>query len=243
MSALVTIDAGRAVANSRDVAEVFEKSHFHVLRSIDGLIAAAPGLQSNFGLQNFEAVAGRGQGHIREYRAFTMDRDGFSLLAMGFTGAKALRWKIAYIEAFNAMETALADRHAPAVAVDHETWRVSLQFVREARSLGGRAAGRRAWAIAGLPDVFDEGAALRVGGYAADPDVADWFATRVERVAGIRAASSVLFADYQRWAADQERNAVSMVVFGKSLTALGVRGFNSNGIKREGVRLRQRNLA
>lgn len=42
-------------------------------------------------------------GNNHEYRMYTMDRDGFSLLAMGFTGEEALRWKLDYIKAFNAM--------------------------------------------------------------------------------------------------------------------------------------------
>ena len=36
-----------------------------------------------------------------------MDRDGFSLLVMGFTGKKALEWKLKYIDAFNQMEETL----------------------------------------------------------------------------------------------------------------------------------------
>ena len=236
MNDLVKIEAGRVVADSRDIASMFGKRHDHVLRSIDDLVTTAPELLPNFGEQLFSASAGNGA--VRSYRRFDIDRDGFSLLAMGFTGAKALRWKIAYIEAFNAMEAAVTEPVVP-VFGDHETWRVSLQFVREARSIGGRAAGRRAWNIAGLPDVFSETSALRIGGYVADDDVAKWFAERVDRVAGTRTPSSSLFTDYQRWAADRERDPVSMVIFGKSLTAMGVRGFNSNGIKREGVRLRQ----
>ncbi len=39
-----------------------------------------------------------------------MTRDGFTLLAMGFTGAKALQWKLRYIEAFNRMETEIRER-------------------------------------------------------------------------------------------------------------------------------------
>ena len=38
---------------------------------------------------------------------YNMNRDGFSLLAMGFTGEKALRWKLDYIKAFNTMEAEL----------------------------------------------------------------------------------------------------------------------------------------
>ena len=40
-----------------------------------------------------------------------MNRDGFSLLVMGFTGSKALEWKVRYIQAFNAMEAKLAMEH------------------------------------------------------------------------------------------------------------------------------------
>lgn len=35
---------------------------------------------------------------------FYMNRDGFTLLAMGFTGSKAMEFKLKYIEAFNQME-------------------------------------------------------------------------------------------------------------------------------------------
>lgn len=44
---------------------------------------------------------------------FLMNRDGFSLLAMGFTGEKALQFKIAYIVAFNQMEKQLNSSQLP----------------------------------------------------------------------------------------------------------------------------------
>lgn len=40
-------------------------------------------------------------------KCYLMTRDGFSLLVMGFTGQKALEWKLRYIEAFNEMENSL----------------------------------------------------------------------------------------------------------------------------------------
>ena len=40
-------------------------------------------------------------------------RDGFTLLAMGYTGPEAIRFKLAYIEAFNRMEAELARRNRP----------------------------------------------------------------------------------------------------------------------------------
>ncbi len=95
---------GKVLANSRDVAEAFEKQHAHVLRDIDALIGEAPTTASNFGASSYKDSTGR------TLRAFDMDRDGFSLLAMGFTGSKALRFKLAYIASrasgaeFNRME-------------------------------------------------------------------------------------------------------------------------------------------
>lgn len=96
---------GKVVANSREVAEAFEKRHDHVLRDIDHLMAVAPECAPKFG-ETSDMVA-MPQGGTRTSRSFDMDRDGFALLAMGFTGAKALRFKLAYIEAFNRMEAEL----------------------------------------------------------------------------------------------------------------------------------------
>lgn len=42
-------------------------------------------------------------------------RDGFTLLAMGYTGPEAMRFKLAYIEAFNRMEAELARRNRSAL--------------------------------------------------------------------------------------------------------------------------------
>ncbi|MCZ8320312.1 MAG: Rha family transcriptional regulator [Novosphingobium sp.] len=89
-SSIVTISDGRAFTNSRDVAEFFGKQHQHVVRDIERLIADAPEVSSNFGQVSVPAAAKVGP---RSLRAFTMDKDGFTLLAMGFTGPKALAFK------------------------------------------------------------------------------------------------------------------------------------------------------
>ncbi|SHG32854.1 phage regulatory protein, rha family [Kaistia soli DSM 19436] len=82
------------LASSRDVAEEFEKRHDHVLADIDHLIETA-GRSNLSGLfienQVFHDKA------RKEVRHFDMDRDGCALLAMGFTGSKALHFKLAYI--------------------------------------------------------------------------------------------------------------------------------------------------
>lgn len=115
---IVTVSDGRVIATSRDVAACFDKEHRNVLRDIDRLIADAPELVGHRLLtfeQTVETRENPSGGAPIPSRAFTMTRDGFALLAMGFTGAKALRWKLKYIEAFNAMEAELLRLSRPSI--------------------------------------------------------------------------------------------------------------------------------
>ena len=105
---------GEAFANSREIAVFFDKEHRHVLEAIDKLIAAEPKLGSAEFSANPYVEPQNGQ----TYRSYDITRDGFSLLAMGFTGAKALKWKLRYIEAFNIMESELRDRAATGPMID-----------------------------------------------------------------------------------------------------------------------------
>ncbi|MCD7724275.1 MAG: Rha family transcriptional regulator [Clostridiales bacterium] len=89
----------RLTTTSVKVAEVFQKEHRHVLETIRNL--TAENSAAKFFLETTYRVRGK------EYPLYEMDRDGFSLLAMGFTGEKALKWKLEYINAFNAMENEL----------------------------------------------------------------------------------------------------------------------------------------
>lgn len=93
---------GEVFANSRDVAAFFQKQVSHVHEAIRNLIQQEPALgRTNFRPFKTNDLTGESVRH------YDMDRDGFTLLAMGFTGGKALRWKLRYIEAFNAMEAEL----------------------------------------------------------------------------------------------------------------------------------------
>lgn len=94
---------GEPVASSRQIAESFGKEHKHVLDSIKNLVAENSAAKSMFYETTFE---NRG----KQYPMYLMNRDGFTLLAMGFTGKAALEWKLKYIQAFNAMEKQLAQR-------------------------------------------------------------------------------------------------------------------------------------
>ncbi len=98
---LVIMRDRRAVTTSLQVAENFGKKHQHVLRDIDALKQDV----SNFGQMFIESNQPDSYG--RDRRIYYMNRDGFSLLAMGFTGKKALQFKLKYIDAFNQMEKQL----------------------------------------------------------------------------------------------------------------------------------------
>ena len=89
---------GEVWTDSRIVAARFGKRHDDVLRAIRGL-----GCSEEFRLRNFaESDYVNEQG--RQQPMYRMTRDGFALLAMGFTGREAMAWKERFIDAFNALE-------------------------------------------------------------------------------------------------------------------------------------------
>ncbi len=104
---LVSIQNGKAATTSNVVAATFGKQHDDVLRRIRNLIAQLDVDR----LRNFaETVVERANpsgGDTIKSPAYLLTRDGFTLLAMGFTGKKALQFKLAYIDAFNTMEAEL----------------------------------------------------------------------------------------------------------------------------------------
>jgi anti-repressor protein len=95
---LVKIENDRMITTSRMIAETFNKRHDHVLRDIDNIRKDVP----NFGEMFHETETQDSYG--RQQRIYEITRDGFSLLAMGFTGSDAMEWKLKYLEAFNKME-------------------------------------------------------------------------------------------------------------------------------------------
>lgn len=135
MTELLTISNGQPTASSRDIAEHFGKGHNHVLRDIDTLKEDV----SNFGQMFFDTEIPDSYG--RPQRAYRMNRDGFTLLAMGFTGKEALEWKVKYINAFNAMEQELRN---PKPMTANEMFslqaQINLDNEREIKELKGRTA-------------------------------------------------------------------------------------------------------
>lgn len=94
---------------SLQVAEAFGKRHDHVLRDIADLLSQTPEIfvEPNFGEYEAEYFTGFG---MKKTPAYLLSKDGFTLLTMGYTGERAMRFKVAYIQRFNEMEAELARR-------------------------------------------------------------------------------------------------------------------------------------
>jgi Rha family phage regulatory protein len=151
---IVFLKEDRVFANSRDVARIFEKNHRDVLRDIDNLLESEPSLIAE-GMRNFAQTPYVEEQNGQTYRSFDMDRKGFVLLAMGFTGEKALKFKIAYIDAFDAMEKRLEneDELFGFDAIENQyLWKSPIRKISAAskmiacaRMVYGEEAARRLW--------------------------------------------------------------------------------------------------
>lgn len=97
---------GQVTTTSTQVAQHFNKRHDRVIRAIRDLLENLPAERRPIFGETLNDVSGP-NGAIRQEPAYRMTRDGFTLLAMGFTGKEALQWKLAYIDTFNKMEAAL----------------------------------------------------------------------------------------------------------------------------------------
>jgi Rha family phage regulatory protein len=116
----LSVDHGTVTTTSLQIAEHFGKRHTNVLKAIRNLISEIPSARYALNFEPIQIDVDLGNGRKRQSPAYRITRDGFTLLAMGFSGKEALRWKVAYIDAFNRMEAAL---HQPA-----DTQRMELAF-------------------------------------------------------------------------------------------------------------------
>ena len=94
---------GQPFCSSRQVAEEFGKRHADVLRSIEQITAPTGGVSAEFTERNF-ALSRYKDASGKLNPEYLMTKDGFAILAMGFTGKKAMRFKETYIRRFNEME-------------------------------------------------------------------------------------------------------------------------------------------
>lgn len=104
---ILSMQNGEPVVSSRQIAESFEKRHDHVMRDIEDIMR---GLPKNGDTPMFYKTEYVHEQNGQSYPMYMMNRDGFTLLAMGFNGKAALEWKLKYIAAFNEMEKKLAEK-------------------------------------------------------------------------------------------------------------------------------------
>ncbi|PFO63251.1 transcriptional regulator [Bacillus cereus] len=92
------------VTDSLLVAEVFGKEHRNVMQSIRKLQEELESIGDYKGVLNFQHTVYKHEQNDQMYPKCNITKDGFALLAMGFTGKKALEFKMKYIKEFNRME-------------------------------------------------------------------------------------------------------------------------------------------
>lgn len=122
MQSLVEIKNNQVVVSSRKVAEKFGKEHRNVLASIREILVA-----ENSATKFYQEASHSYRG--RKFPEYLMNRDGFTLLAMGFTGKEALQWKLKYIAAFNEMEAQLKKLPKQQTLIE-EPYKPSLKYYR-----------------------------------------------------------------------------------------------------------------
>lgn len=105
MNELVIVENNEVVVSSRQVAEHFGKMHKNVLASIKEMLRA-----ENSAVLNMFHESTYINAQNKKLPEYLMNRDGFSLLVMGFTGKEAFDWKVKYINAFNKMEEMLKNK-------------------------------------------------------------------------------------------------------------------------------------
>jgi Rha family phage regulatory protein len=258
MSALVQVRGDAVMASSADVARSFEKRHSHVLRSIAMLVKAHADLQPNFGRMVKQVEIGSGSKRDSHY--YEMDRKGFTLLAMGFTGPKALEWKIAYIDAFDRMEAALrsavnddemdddilpparpaSDAALPFVErLKFEPPNIQIAFVREMRMARGRPGAIMAMRELGWEQA-DAGDPAQLMA-ASDPVtriVLDWVRQRTDLAPGHRIRTMVLYHDFVRWCAASAIEVLTVKSMSMALERLGYPSRRSDVTYKMGLKLK-----
>lgn len=123
----IKVENDQLLVSSLEVAENFGKRHTHILGTIKNMTAENSALQSLF----YESTYTSKQN--KQLPMYLMNRDGFSLLAMGFTGKEAIEWKLKYINAFNEMEQKLKNQVQPRLPKTYKEALLELVAQVEAR--------------------------------------------------------------------------------------------------------------
>lgn len=140
---IVSVINNHVTALSTDVAKYFGKSHFHVIRDIENLIEKLPSSRASiFGASEVQIASNLKNAPSKLIKAYRMTRDGFTLLVMGWTGEKALQFKLAWLDAFNRMEEqlrkqqTLADQDNTLIS-NEQQYELSSRVMRKTHALFG----------------------------------------------------------------------------------------------------------
>ena len=136
-----------AWTTSVDLARVFDKRHDNVIRDIEVIMDSSPStfVDLNFEATSYKDVKGK------KHKCYRMTRKGFTLVAMGFTGKKAMAFKVAYINAFEAMSELIFSRIHTRIGYREMTGAIKeyigndkLTYAREADMVNGVVLGMSA---------------------------------------------------------------------------------------------------
>jgi len=208
---------GRPVTTSLNIAEVFSKKHPSVMRSIRNLDVPEEFSLCNFAQSTY--VNDRGQCQPM----YQITRDGFTLLAMGFTGKAAMQFKLAYIEAFNQMEQELMERCSGGdrrrIDVHHSHLRgpvspqsgLDIRYTLDLTKIILRPSKTTLTLLQRLTgvdveDLIEEAAHLRPGREREDA-VQAFLAAHTETITDYRIPLTEFYAAYRRWCQERQLTA------------------------------------
>lgn len=218
---------GRPVATSLNVAQVFNKQHKNVLQAIDNL-----DVPEEFNRLNFQPVTYRdAKGEMRPM--YHMTRDGFTLLAMGFTGKEAMRFKIAYIELFNRMEAELTGRGAGGKRVDvnHSHFRstmapggLDIRYSLDLTAIVRRPTRQSLEVLERLTGIGMEDIATGSERSGSPSEPEQFVAERCAESVGARLLFAEVYREYQQWVmslGEPGLRPASMIMLSRALDAAG----------------------
>lgn len=140
---IVSVINNHVTALSTDVAKYFGKNHFHVVRDIEKLIEKLPTCRASiFGASEVQIASNLKNAPAKLIKAYRMTRDRFTLLVMGWTGEKALQFKLAWLDAFNRMEEQLRKQQSFAeqdstLISNEQQYELSSRVMRKTHALFG----------------------------------------------------------------------------------------------------------
>lgn len=213
---VITNNNGSLTVSSVQVAENFGKQHKDVLKAIENIRAQNCAVTSAQNFADLFMESSYADSYGRMQKSFECTRDGFTLLAMGFTGKAALEWKLKYIEAFNLMEHQLKSQQKQLNALETQA--------RADRAVAMRinAENRRLKLLFDNPQWKD----MQLSGIG----IETLGLKKVEAATGID-VGNVLPQTKKTWSATDIGNAfgVSSMAIGKKANALGLKT-EQNGI-------------